>query len=139
MKRHLRVLAALAMCLIGSTGIPSLKASEVNKETSITIDHQVAVRGTILPPGKYVLKVRDSFNDNVVYIFAGDGTRLITAVMAIHAYRLEPADKSQFSFYESPSGQPAALHLWFYPGDIDGFEFPRPERKSAADSGAPGN
>jgi hypothetical protein len=51
MKRHLPALAAFAMGLIGNTCIPSLKASEVNKETSITIDHQVAVRGTILPPG----------------------------------------------------------------------------------------
>jgi hypothetical protein len=141
MKSHLFVCAALAMCLISSTFVPSLKASEFDKRTTITISHAVAVRDTILPPGKYVLKLQDDTlsGQNVVYIFNGEGTRLITTVLAIHAYRLEPADRSEFSFYESPSGQPAALHLWFYPGDNDGFEFLRPERKVAGDSSAAGN
>jgi hypothetical protein len=140
MKRHLSVFAALAMCLISSAFVPSLKASESDKRTIITISHAVAVRGTILPPGKYVLKLQDTLSSqDVVYIFNGEGTRLITMVMAIHAYRPEPADRSEFSFYESPSGQPAALHLWFYPGDNDGFEFLRPQRKVAGDSSAAGN
>jgi hypothetical protein len=138
MKRHLSVFAALAMCLTGSAFVPSLKASQDNKETIIKIDHQVTVRGTILAPGRYTLKVRD-LNSRVVYIYNADGTRLITAALANHAYRLEPADKSLFSFYEAPSGQPAALHLWFYPGDNDGFDFPRPKQRAATDSSAAGN
>ena len=138
MKRHLSIFAALAMCLIGTAFVPSLKASQDNKETIITIDHQVTVRGTILAPGKYTLKVRD-LNSHVVYIYNGDGTRLITMAIANHAYRLDPADKGLFSFYESPSEQPAALHMWFYPGDNDGFDFPKPQSKVAGDSGAAGH
>jgi hypothetical protein len=138
MKRHLSVCAALAMCLIGSALAPSLRASQENKETIITIDHQVAVRGTILSPGRYTLKVRD-LNSHIVFIYNAEGTRLITSAMAIHAYRLDPADKGLFSFYEAPSGEPAALHLWFYPGDNDGFEFPRPKQRAATDLSAAGN
>jgi hypothetical protein len=140
MKRHLSVFAALGVCLISSAFVPSLKASESNKETIITIDHQVAVRGTILSPGKYVLRLHETLaSQNLVLVFDSEGTRLITTVLAVHAYRLDPTDKSEFSFYESPSGRPAALHLWFYPGDNDGFEFPRSKQRAAADSRATGN
>src|SRR5580658_3017236 len=101
MKRHLSVCAALAMCLISSAFVPSLKASEFDKRTVITISRAVTVRDTTLPPGKYVLKLDESLSSpNVVYIFDGDGTRLITTILAIHTFREEPADKSVFSFYE---------------------------------------
>src|SRR6266853_273663 len=53
----------------------------------------------------------------------GEETRLINTVFAIPAYRWQPTDKSEFSFYGSSAGQPAALHEWFYPGWENGFEF----------------
>jgi len=140
MKRHLTALAALTMSLLSSAFVPSLKAGQSDKKTIITISRSVTVRDTTLPPGKYVLKLDDTLSShNAVRIFNGDGTRLITAVLAISAYRPEPADRSELSFYESPSGQPAALHLWFYPGDNDGFEFLRPRHTVARDSTAGGN
>ena len=126
MKSHLTIFAALAMSLMSSTLVPSLKASESDKKTIITISQPVTVEGTLLPAGQYVLKMQDSSSSqDVVYIFNGEQTRLVTTVLAIHAYRLQPTDKSEFSFYESPTGQPAALHRWFYPGDNSGFEFLR--------------
>ena len=126
MKRYLTVFAALAMSLMSSAFVPSLKASESDKKTIITISQSVTVEGTLLPAGQYVLKLQDSpSSQEVVYIFNGEETRLITTVLAIHAYRLQPTDKSDFSFYETPAGQPAALHKWFYPGENDDFEFLR--------------
>jgi hypothetical protein len=126
MKRYLTVSAVLAMSLMSSAFVPSLKASESDKKTIITISQPVTVEGTLLPAGQYVLKLPDSSSSqDVVYIFNGEETRLITTVLAIHAYRLQPTGKSEFSFYESPAGQPAALHKWFYPGDNSGFEFLR--------------
>jgi hypothetical protein len=126
MKRYLTVFAALAMSLMSSAFVPSLKASEWDKKTIITISQPVTVEGTLLPAGQYVLKLQDfSGSQDVVYIFNGEETRLITTVLAIHAYRLQPTDKSDFSFYETPAGQPAALRRWFYPGENSGFEFLR--------------
>jgi len=141
MKRRLSAVAALAMSLMSSAFVPSLKASEFNKETIITISQPVSVRGTTLPPGTYVLRTQESPSSrDVVLIFNADNTQLVTTVMAIHAYGLQPADRSLFSFYESPAGQPAALHLWFYPGDNYGFEFlPGPRHTAAADPSTGGN
>jgi hypothetical protein len=89
------------LCLSGSALVLSLKADESNKETIITIDHQVAVRGTILPPGRYTLKVRDSSGQTVVCIFDGEGRRLITTAFANRAYRLDAADNDGFDFPEA--------------------------------------
>jgi len=140
MKRSLPVFAALATSLMSSAFTHSLKASELDKKTIITISQPVTVKGTTLPPGQYVLKVPvSSFATDLVYIFNGEGTRLITTVLAIPAYRLSPTGKSEFSFYESPAGQPAALRKWFYPGDNYGIEFQRPRHAVAAESSSAGD
>jgi hypothetical protein len=76
---------------------------------------------------------------NIVFIFDGKETRLITTVKAIHTDRLEPTDKSAFSFYEVPAGQPAALHTWFYQGAFSGFEFMKPQHTAAVQSGTSGD
>jgi hypothetical protein len=139
MKRSLIVFAALAISLMSSAFAPSLKASELDKRTTITISQPVAVQGTILPPGQYVLKVQNSdYSRDIIYIFNVDETRLITTVQAIHAHRLQATEKSEFSFYESHGGQPAALHTWFYPGDNSGFEFRQPQHTVATEAGAGG-
>jgi hypothetical protein len=142
MKCHLPVFATLAMSLMSGTFVSSLKASEFDKKTIMTISQPVAVAGTLLPAGQYVLKLPDAETTGsvVVYIFNGDETRLITTVLALHAYRPQPADKSEFSFYDSPAGQPMALHTWFYPGDEIGIEFlPQTLHMAAAGISAAGN
>jgi len=129
MKNYLPVLTALAASLMSSTFIPSLKAGERDKKTIITISQPVAVEGTLLPAGQYVLKLQeDQSARNIVRIFDGDGKRLITTILAIHAYRLEPTGETEFKFYDSSAGQPTALHTWFYPGDSRGFEFRQPKK-----------
>jgi hypothetical protein len=123
MKSYLPALAVLALSLMSSAFAPSLKASESDERTMITINQPVSVDGTVLPAGRYVLKLMDSFAKDIVCIYNGEETRLITTVLAVHASRLQPTGKSEFSFYGSREGQPAALHTWFYPGDNYGFEF----------------
>ena len=134
MKRSLTVFAALAFSLMDSAFVASLKASEWDKKTIITISQPVAVEGATLPAGRYLLRLPDSSsNPHVVDIFNVEETRLIATVLAIPAYRLQPTGKNDFSFYDSPVGPPA-LHTWFRPGDNSGFEFLRPQITVAAKS-----
>jgi hypothetical protein len=140
MKRYAPFLAVLAMSLMGGTLIPSLKASETDKRTLVTISQPISIQGTTLTPGKYVLRLEDSLeSQSIVNIFNADCTRLITTILAIHAWRERPADRSEFVFYNVAAGRQAALHLWFYPGDNEGFEFVRPQHAIPADSGTTGN
>ena len=54
---------------MSSAFVPSLKATEWDQKSIITISQPVAVQGTILPAGQYVLKLQDSSSSqNVVYI-----------------------------------------------------------------------
>jgi hypothetical protein len=137
MTGYLPVFAGLAVCLMSGVFVPSLKAGEWDKKTMIGISQPVAVERTILPATQCVLSLSDfSSQRDLVYIFNGDGTRLITVVLAIHAMRALPTNKTVFSFYNSPPGQPTALHTWFYPGADNGLEFVQPQYTAAAKSSA---
>jgi hypothetical protein len=126
MNRYLSVSAGLAIGLMSSAFAPSLKASESDEKTIITISQPVTVEGTVLPAGTYVLKLLDTFSTrDIVSIYNGDETQLMMTVLASHAYRLRPTGEPEFSFYDSQEGKPAALHTWFYPGESEGFEFVR--------------
>lgn len=140
MKHRLPIFATLAVSLISGAYVPSLKASESDRKTIITISQPISVEGTTLPPGQYVLRLQDSSSrQDVVNIFNGDETRLITTVVALHARRLWSSDKSEFSFYDLHPGQPAVLHTWYYPGDDNGWEFLRSRHPVGAQLSAAGN
>ena len=116
------------------------KADVSNKKTIITINAPVKIPGyrtTVLPAGKYVMKVLDSTSSrNIVVVYNEDETKLLTTVLAIPNYRLEPSEKSEFTFWETPAGEPVALGSWFYPGDTYGFEFAYPKKMAAQVAGA---
>src|SRR5579862_9393514 len=121
----------LALATVGVLGIalaPTARADEWNKKTIMTVNEPIQVPNKVLPPGKYVIKLMDSPSDrHIVQIFDGDGMHLITTILAIPNYRLQPTGKTVFGFWETPPGQPKALRAWFYPGDNFGQEFAYPK------------
>jgi hypothetical protein len=140
MFRYAPVFAALALSLMSSAFVPSLKASETDKKTVITASQAIAVQETILPAGKYVLKLLNSSSSrDIVQIYNAEETQLITTILAIPAYRTRPTGETMFSFYEVPEGQPSGLHTWFYPGDNSGFDFLQPHHAASLEASAAGN
>ena len=123
-------LVVFAACL-GLTAIafaPAARADEWNKRTVMTINEPIQVPNRVLSPGTYVVKLLDSPSDrHIVQIFNQDETHLITTILAMPKYRLEPSGKTVFTFWETPPGQPPALRAWFYPGDNYGQEFAYPK------------
>jgi hypothetical protein len=114
--------------LLGVAIAPSARADEWNKKTILTVNETIQVPNKVLPPGTYVIKLLDSpSNRHVVQIFDGDETHLLTTILAIPNYRLQPTGKTVFGFWETPPGQPKALRAWFYPGDNFGQEFAYPK------------
>ncbi len=123
-------LVVLAACvsLAAIAFAPAARADEWNKRTVMTINEPIQVPNRVLPPGKYVVKLLDSPSDrHIVQIFNADETHLITTILAMPNYRLEPSGKTVFTFWETPPGQPPALRAWFYPGDSYGQEFAYPK------------
>ena len=122
---------ALFTVLACSTLAPRAGASERDKKTIVTFSDPVEIPGQVLLPGTYVFKLADSQSDrHIVQIFNEDHTALITTVLAIPNYRLEPAGKTILTYDERPATQPVALAAWFYPGDNFGQEFIYPKSRA---------
>jgi len=127
-KSAIRVAGVGALILAASTVTFRARADEWDKRTVVTIDQPIQVTKTVLQPGTYVFRLLDSpANRNIVQIYNADQTHLITTILAINNYRLQPTGNSKFLFYETPQGSPKAVHAWFYPGDEYGQEFPYPK------------
>jgi len=106
----------------------SARADQWDKKTILTLREQVQVQDRVLEPGRYVFKLLDSNADrHVVQIFNGDMSQCLDTIIAIPDYRLQPTGRSQFRFYETPSGYVKALKAWYYPGDNFGQEFTYPK------------
>jgi len=110
-------------------------ADEYNKRTVVTINEPVIVAGVeqvTLQPGVYVMKLLShDHNRNIVLFYNERENKLFATVMAINNYRLFPTDKTVLKYYETPTGNPPALHAWFPAGDRWGQEFVYPKGLAA--------
>jgi hypothetical protein len=117
--------------ILGATLTPSLRADESDKTTYITTNQPLQIQGTLLAPGRHMLKLGNPDSDrHTVQVFSADGTELETIIQAIPAYRVELSDATQLILANPQDGQPATLKFWFYPGDNSGLEFVIPKTSS---------
>ena len=121
-------LCLLAVTFVGATVLSSARADTWDKKTVVTFNQAVEVPGKVLPAGTYTLKLLDSLSDrHIVQIFSADGSQIITTILAINNYRLEPTGETVMKCSERPGDSPEALRAWFYPGDNFGQEFVYPK------------
>jgi hypothetical protein len=125
-------IVTFCLVLLCALSAPStLMADEWDKATKLTFSEPVEVPGQVLPAGTYWLTLADSPADrNIVQIWNADRTRLVTTILAIPDYRLQPKGRTVIHFEERPSDQPEAIHSWFYPGDNFGQEFVYPKTRA---------
>lgn len=128
MKKVKATFCLLAVTMLGATVLPSARADEWNKKTVVTFSQAVEVPGKILPAGTYTFQLLDSPSDrHIVQIFNADGSQIITTILAINNYRLQPTGETVMKFSERPGDSPEALRAWFYPGNSFGQEFVYPK------------
>src|SRR5438552_16134654 len=100
----------LCVTLIAVAVTPPVKADQWNKKTVITITEPVQMPSccnpehvVVLQPGTYVLALVDSMSDrHIVRVFEQDQKTVVTTILAIPNYRLQPTDTSTFQFRETP-------------------------------------
>jgi hypothetical protein len=120
-------LVALAVLLVSSNA----NAGTWNKATKLTFTQPVEVSGTVLPSGTYWFQLMgSSSNRNIVQIWNADRSQLITTILAIPNYRMQPTGDTVIKFSERPTGTPEAIKAWFYPGDNFGQEFVYPKTEA---------
>jgi LPXTG-motif cell wall-anchored protein len=52
---------------------------------------------------------------------------VVATAMAIPTYRVTPAERNEFVYFQRAEGQPQALKSWIYPGNNYGVEFVYPK------------
>jgi hypothetical protein len=130
MMNSIRLIALTSLAAVVSLA-PIAKADEWDKKTVLTVGETIQLPNATLQPGTYTFKLLDSQSDrHIVQVFDKDGMHLITTILAIPNYRLQPTGTSKFTFWEVPAGQPPAMRAWFYPGDNFGQEFAYPKNMS---------
>ena len=123
-------IAAIGMTIAMMTPL-SLLADDWDHSTKMTFSEPVEVPGHVLEPGAYWFNLADSEgNRNIVEIWNADRSQLITIILAISDYRLQPTDKTVVNFEERPTGAPEAIRAWFYPGCEYGQEFVYPKTRA---------
>jgi LPXTG-motif cell wall-anchored protein len=129
-----RIIATVLFVLILTVLSPATKAQQWDKKTIVTITQPMEIPGVgqhFLPAGKYVFKIVDSLsNRDIVQIFNEEETHVFATILTIPNYRLKPTDETVLSFEERPTGQPEAIHAWFYPGATWGQEFVYPKTRA---------
>jgi hypothetical protein len=133
MKKYL-----LATSILGIILTPSLKASEWDKKTVVKLPEPMAVPGTVLPQGEYVIKRADESLPNVVQFSNMDETEVLATVHAIPTQRQRATDNVVIVTEERPAGEPEAIKKWFYPGELTGAEFVYGKGELMAQASQPG-
>jgi hypothetical protein len=134
MDRFRLVVTIFCLSLAALTFLPSAKADEWNKKTTVTFSAPVEVPGVgaqILPAGTYVFKLLDSPSDrHIVQIFNQAEDHLYTTILAIPDFRMRATGKTVMTFRERAEGQPEAIRSWFYPGREWGDQFVYPKSRA---------
>ena len=103
-------------------------ADQWDRATKLTFSAPVEVPGKTLPAGTYWFTLYDSpANRNIVQIWDADRMNLVTTILALPNYRMQPTSETVVRFAERPIGHPEAIHSWFYPGANYGIEFVYPK------------
>lgn len=132
MNRNKPFVFIFCLALLFAVAMPSAMADEWDKATKLTFNEPVEVPGLVLTAGTYWFTLADSDSDrNIVQIWDADRMHLITTILAIPDYRLQPTGKTIVHFEERPSDSPEAIHSWYYPGANYGEEFVYPKTRAA--------
>ncbi len=135
--RILKILAIGCVVLL-TVAIASVYGNEWNKKTIMKLSEPMQIEGVLLQPGTYVFRLMDSTADrHIVRIMNEDETQVVATIIGMPHYELEPPNKSQTDFWETPAVTPPAVKTWHYPGEMLGLQFTQPPPTQVAAAPAP--
>jgi hypothetical protein len=120
--------------------VPACYAQDPARRTVIDVPYAVQVDSTILQPGRYVIRVMNPSDQNVVNILTADEKTVVATIVGVPVFRSEEAmdkagRKTEFWFSSPASVRPRQVKAWFYPGSEQGVELlsstPKQARKNS--------
>ena len=130
-RKGLMTAACAAAMMLTMSATPAL-AQPLDQRTEFTFNQPVEMPGVTLPPGTYVFRFVDATTGRkVMQVQAKDASsKNYGMFMTISAQRPRASDDAELRFLETPSGQPAAVKTWWYPGNTIGREFIYPKSQA---------
>src|ERR1700682_271494 len=103
----------------------------VDSRTEFTFSAPVELPGTTIPPGTYVFRFADATTSRMVMqVLDKASNKTYGLFLTISAQRPKPSDDAELRFLETPTGKPAAVKTWWYPGNSIGREFIYPKQQA---------
>src|SRR5215212_2159098 len=111
---------------------PASAQQPLDSRTEFTFNQSVELPGVTLPPGTYIFRFVDATTSRkVMQVQAKDASNKTYGMfLTISAERPRPSDDAELRFLETPSGAPAAVKTWWYPGNTIGREFIYPKSQA---------
>jgi hypothetical protein len=103
-------------------------SAEKEWRSPLTLGEPTEIPGTVLEPGKYLVRVLDVNEPRkVVQFMNAEETKVFATVMGVPNYRVTVTGEGQFIYFQRAAGRPQALKAWFYPVNNFGIEFVYPK------------
>src|SRR5438270_13669301 len=82
----------------------------------------------VLEPGTYVLKAEETYSSprTSVQLLNRDESQLLTTFIAVPDNRQRPDSDAVITFFDGITEGPKPIQTWFYPGEMNGYEFVYP-------------
>jgi LPXTG-motif cell wall-anchored protein len=122
----------ICLALVAAVFAPNGNAQNRDKRTTVTFTEPIEIPGGIvLQPGVYVFHLLGSWeNRYIVQISNEREDHMYATVITVPNERRRSTSRTVMTFNEREAGQPAAIHVWFFPGDTTGREFVYPKTRA---------
>ena len=86
----------------------------------------------VLEPGTYVLKTDDNLNNSraIIQLLNKDESQILTTFVAVPDNRMRPDGEVVLTFFDKVTSGPKPIQTWFYPGEMNGYEFVYPTARA---------
>jgi len=126
------IVSACAAAMFTAVNVSAaLAQGPIDSRTEFTFGAPVELPGTTIPPGTYVFRFADATTSrSVMQVLDKASNKTYGLFLTISAQRPKPSDDAELRFLETPSGKPAAVKTWWYPGNSIGREFIYPKTQA---------
>jgi hypothetical protein len=131
MLRRLIVSSCAAALVLSWVPTEARAQGPIDKRTYFTFSQPITLPGITLQAGTYLFRLADPTGSRkVVQVLSEDGRNSYAMLLSIPAQRFDVPDDPEIHFMETPSTTPAAVKIWWYPGETTGHEFIYPEEQA---------
>ena len=126
-------LALLISFLLLSPYTAVAQSGDWAKKSTIELKDLSEVPGMVLEPGIYVLKAEDAYSSTpriAIQLLNKDESQILTSFVAVPDNRQRPDSDAVIVFFEGITEGPRPIQTWFYPGEMNGYEFVYPTARA---------